>query len=290
MTPHPASPVTDWMAIPGYRAPAEHLLGVSVPEADTEHARVIQTGVPRAFSLGWLGVLVDTAGGRWLPHRLGPGMRCPTVTMHLELVRPHVAGRDSVLVADGRPLSHGDGWALGEIVVMGAGLLPLAVGNTRFVLAESDPSAPDPPQLSGVVTGESGRADDLMTLLGVPEVEATGGRASLVFRPATVHTNPYGIVHGGLHVALVDLAMSSAIDTVIDTAMHDSTPDGAGMELLGVDVAFHRPIPVDDPVSVTATVMHRGRTAALAEATVYAGNGKPLTTARGNFGRFRTAP
>jgi uncharacterized protein (TIGR00369 family) len=115
-----------------------------------------------------------------------------------------------------------------------------------------------------------------MTLLGMSVESAADGRATLTFTPGERHANPFPVVHGGLHTALVDAAMTAALAGLAG---------GAEMTLLSLDLTYHRPIPVGDgPVTVTAAVLHRGRRSALAEAGVVAPNGKALTTARGTFG------
>jgi uncharacterized protein (TIGR00369 family) len=86
------------------------------------------------------------------------------------------------------------------------------------------------------------------------------------------------VVHGGLHTALVDAAMTAALGGIAGAA---------DMTLLSLDLTFHRPIPVGEwPVSVSASVLQHGRRSASVEACIGAPTGKALTTARGTFGRL----
>ena len=61
-----------WLHGAGDRVPAEQLLGVTVPDVGPERARAVQTRVPATLSPGWLGVLVDAAGGRPLASAMAP--------------------------------------------------------------------------------------------------------------------------------------------------------------------------------------------------------------------------
>jgi uncharacterized protein (TIGR00369 family) len=276
-----------------HQMPAEELMGVRVVDAAPGTASGVQAaGDTVTLSLGWFGVLADAMGGRPVAFSLPPGHGLSTVSMHLDLVRPPADADRYALAGEGRLLELGRSWGLSALTITGARSRVLAVGTVRFLVypmadaSEHFPANGSTTHTSGGTASEVGDASrpaagDLITLLGMTVESAIDGQATLTLTPAAGHANPFPIVHGGLHTALIDAAITAALA---------SLPGGPEMTLLSLDLTYHRPIPVDGvPVSVTATVLHRGRSSVLAEATISGPNGKALTTARGTFGLL-TAP
>ncbi len=262
----------DWIARPDRPMPAEELMGVRVVHAEPGTVEGTQTALdPDTVSLGWFGVLADTMSGRGVACALPPGMSLSTVTMHQELVALPSVDDCAAVTASGRVVSMDEGWALGRFTVRGAGDRPLVVGTARFML---HPEARDTVAGPAYPVSLDYRHRDLAFRLGL-EVEHVGdGRAELSWTPRPRHANPYPIVHGGLHAALADAALSRAVGD-------------PGLTLLTLDLSFHRPIPIDGAaVTVEGRTLHGGRRTALAEGAVRAASGKPLTSARGSFGRL----
>jgi uncharacterized protein (TIGR00369 family) len=270
------APVTDWLSEPGLPMPAERLMGVRVLEAVAGRASGSQDFLdPGTVSLGWFGVLADTMSGRPVACSMAPGQSLSTVSMHLDLVRAPTPADCAGVAGAGRLIELSRSWALSEVTVTGAGSRRLVLGSVRFMVHASQHS-PELPLTNGA--GHLDRSPDLRTRLGLQVEHAADGRAGLSFMPTEQHTNPYPMVHGGLHAALVDAALTAAVG---------STPSGDALSLLTLDLNYHRPIRVGpDRVRIEALVLQQGRRTAVAEATVRNAEGKALTSARGGFGRW----
>jgi uncharacterized protein (TIGR00369 family) len=99
-------------------------------------------------------------------------------------------------------------------------------------------------------------------LMNFTIVEAEEGRVVFEGYPGEEHYNPIGVVHGGFALALFDSAMGCAI--------HTTLPQGVGYTTTDVQVRFIRGITKDTgPVRCEATVVHVGRSTAVAEAKLY---------------------
>lgn len=257
--------------------PAEKLMGVRVLEAEPGFASGVQS-VPEAaeLSLGWFGVIADALAGRPVAFSLPERESLSTVSMHLDLVRPPSTADRSMLAGEGRMLELGRSWALCGLTLTGAGSGTLVVGTVRFLVYPMTGSSGSSPAEETAPDRLADDGESLLTLLGMTVEEAGDGRARLTFTPAQRHSNPFPVVHGGLHTGLVDTAMTAALASIAG---------GSGMTLLSLDLTYHRPIPVGEgAVGVTAEVLQHGRRSALVEAAVLAASGKALTTARGTFG------
>lgn len=103
----------------------------------------------------------------------------------------------------------------------------------------------------------------IAVLLDMRPVELEEGRAVFAVTPQEFHYNPIGVVHGGLAATLIDSATGCAVQTTL--------PAGEAYTTLEVKVNFARPMTRDTGrVLCEATVVHRGRTVATAEARVIA--------------------
>jgi uncharacterized protein (TIGR00369 family) len=105
-------------------------------------------------------------------------------------------------------------------------------------------------------------------------VEVDEGRAVFAGEPGEEHYNPIGVVHGGYAATLLDSAIGSAVHTTLDA--------GTAYTTLTLEAKFVRPITRDTgPIVCTATVIHRGRRQATAEARLTDGGGRLLAHATG---------
>ncbi|HET7229927.1 MAG TPA: PaaI family thioesterase [Longimicrobium sp.] len=108
--------------------------------------------------------------------------------------------------------------------------------------------------------------------LGFTLAEVDDGRAVFTCEPAEYHYNPIGMVHGGVAATLMDSAMGCAV--------HTRLPAGAGYTTLEMKVNLLRAITVDTgPLRCEGTLIHLGRTTALAEARITDAAGKLLAHA-----------
>jgi uncharacterized protein (TIGR00369 family) len=106
-------------------------------------------------------------------------------------------------------------------------------------------------------------------LMNFTIVEAEEGRVVFEGYPGEEHYNPIGVVHGGFGLALFDSAMGCAV--------HTTLPQGVGYTTTDVQVRFIRGITKDTgPVRCEATVVHVGRSTAVAEAKLRDGDGRVL--------------
>ena len=103
--------------------------------------------------------------------------------------------------------------------------------------------------------------------LGFTLEEVEEGRVVFGVTPAEYHYNPIGVVHGGLAATLMDSAMGSAVHTLL--------PAGSGYTTLEIKTNLLRALKADTgPVRCEGTVIHAGRTTALAEARLTDATGR----------------
>ncbi len=84
----------------------------------------------------------------------------------------------------------------------------------------------------------------------------------VAFRGAArfAHTNPFGTVHGGWYGTVLDSAMGCAVMTRV--------PKGFWYTTLEYKVNITRALPIDMPIEAVGTVLHAGRSTAVAEAAI----------------------
>lgn len=108
-------------------------------------------------------------------------------------------------------------------------------------------------------------------LMNFTLVEVEEGRVVFEGYPGEEHYNPIGVVHGGFALTLFDSAMGCAI--------HTTLPQGVGYTTTDVQVRFIRGITKETgPVRCEATVVHVGRSTAVAEAKLYDNERRVLGT------------
>ncbi|MET8975168.1 PaaI family thioesterase [Streptomyces sp. NPDC004539] len=91
--------------------------------------------------------------------------------------------------------------------------------------------------------------------------EVEKGRAVFSIVPGEQHYNPIGSVHGGVYATLLDSAAGCAVQSVL--------PPETGYTSLDLTVKFLRRITAETGrVRAVGTVLHAGRTTALAEAVL----------------------
>jgi len=91
--------------------------------------------------------------------------------------------------------------------------------------------------------------------------EVEKGRVVFSIVPGEHHYNPIGSVHGGVYATLLDSAAGCAVQSTL--------PPGMGYTSLDLTVKFLRRITAETGrVRAIGTVLHSGRTTALAEAVL----------------------
>lgn len=155
---------------------------------------------------------------------------------------------------------------------------PEATRERRVVWQDPVASAAQAAGLSGREYLERIAAGDIppppiAVLLRMQPVELGDGHAVFEGEPGEEHYNPIGQVHGGYAATI--------LDSVLGCAVHTTLPQGGAYSTLTLEVKYTRPITRDTGrVRAEATVVHRGRTQAVAEARLRASDtGKVLATA-----------
>jgi uncharacterized protein (TIGR00369 family) len=98
-------------------------------------------------------------------------------------------------------------------------------------------------------------------LLGFGIDRVDEGNVVFSMDPVHDHVNPLGTVHGGIITTLLDSAMGCAV--------HTTLPAGGMYTTLELKVNFLRPsFEGGERLLAEGTVLHRGTTAVLAEATI----------------------
>ena len=98
-------------------------------------------------------------------------------------------------------------------------------------------------------------------LMNIQITEVTRGRVVFEGVPAEYHYNPLGTVHGGLAATLLDSAMGCCVNSCLEAGDMYTT--------LELKVNYLRAITIDTGrVRAISTIVHIGRTTALAEARV----------------------
>ncbi len=114
--------------------------------------------------------------------------------------------------------------------------------------------------MRGIMTGEL-PAPPVARLLGFGIDRVDEGNVIFTMDPLEAHQNPLGTVHGGIITTLLDSAMGCAV--------HTTLPPGGMYTTLELKVNFLRPSFAGGArLLAEGTVLHRGSTAVLVEATI----------------------
>ena len=114
--------------------------------------------------------------------------------------------------------------------------------------------------MRGIMTGEL-PAPPIAQLLGFGIDRVDEGNVVFTMDPLEAHQNPLGTVHGGIISTLLDSAMGCAV--------HTTLPPGGMYTTLELKVNFLRPSFAGGArLLAEGTVLHRGSTAVLVEATI----------------------
>lgn len=107
----------------------------------------------------------------------------------------------------------------------------------------------------------------IMNLIGFTAGEFEPGRVSFKLVPDESHFNLLGMVHGG--------AIATLLDTVMGCAVHSTLAAGRGYTTLNLGVNYIRPVTLaSGELTAEATVVHAGRTTAIAQARLVDKAGK----------------
>jgi uncharacterized protein (TIGR00369 family) len=120
--------------------------------------------------------------------------------------------------------------------------------------------------LSLVISGELPQPP-MARLMDIQLVAVENGRAVFATTPSEFHYNPLGSVHGGFGATLLDSAMGCAV--------HSTLEAGDAYTTLELKINFLRPLThATGLVRGIGTIVHAGRTTALAEGRIEDATGK----------------
>lgn len=296
--------------------PIGHLMGSRPVEFGIGESRSLMPASPWFQSpqgripLGVLAVLADLAFGTSYGSLLPPGGGFTTAELSLTRVQETRPGGE--LMAQGRVVHAGDSSVLTEARVFDAQGELVAAGLSRLATFPPPPELPPIPdplphverpvydtpdpwarELNGALLeeadweGRSGREvleaqingelpqPPISRLTGLRVRQVGDGNAVVELPSSPWLSTPAGTVQGGFTALIADTALACAIQTTM--------PRGDAFLPLDVKVNYLRPVMPDGRLlTATAEVTHRGRSLAVAHATVHNADGKPVALATGS--------
>jgi uncharacterized protein (TIGR00369 family) len=296
--------------------PIHHLTGMLPTAATEDSATFVMPATPWLLSppgfvsLGALAMLADGGLGCAVQVGLPPATPYTTSDLSLTFLRPVVAdGR--MLSARGRLIHGGRSLGVADALIEDGEGRPVAHCTTRcFVLPPIDPppqppgrletvtptmyETPDPYQravagealgqevwdrMTGLEVMRAIAAGDLPTppithLTGLRPMDFDEGKATFTLPSSPWLCSPSGYVQGGVIALLADTVLATAIQTTVGRRTAYSPLD--------LKVSFVRPVLPDGRDLVgEATVVHRGRSMAVARADLVNAEGKAVAVASG---------
>jgi uncharacterized protein (TIGR00369 family) len=295
----------------GPRPPIHHLTGLTPVEAGFGSSTFrmpvtpwLQTTVPGLMVGGIIAFLADGPLGTAIMTMLPPLSYMATSDMSLSFLRPATLDSGS-LVGRARLIHGGRSVALSEVTIEDNLGRHLAHGTSRgFLLtapgAPSEPMAvesppkyttPDPylrpvvgapfsqgewNRMSGLEVLHTSIAGDhpppIYHLTGIRPTEAAEGSCTFVMPASPWLASPQPVLYGGAIAMLADAALSCAVMTI--------NPAGGSFAPLDLKVNYLRPVlPDGGLMTAHATLVHRGRSMAVATAELSNEQGKRIALA-----------
>jgi uncharacterized protein (TIGR00369 family) len=264
----------------------------------------LQTTVPGLISGGIIAFLADGPLGTAIMTVLPPLSFMTTSDLSLSFLRPATL-ESGTLVGRARLIHGGKSVALSEVNIEDGQGRHLAHGTSRgFLLTvpdapesqEREPTpiyaTPDPyrrpvegaplPQemwdrTSGLdmlreCVNRSVTAPPIYHLTGLHPTEAAEGSCTFALPASTWLASPAPVLYGGAIAMLADAATSGAVMSVM--------PAGASFATLDLKVNYLRPVlPDGGMMTARGTLVHRGRTMAVATAELFNDDGKRIALA-----------
>lgn len=113
--------------------------------------------------------------------------------------------------------------------------------------------------------------------LGIELLRAEAGASELRLALTSVHLNSWEVMHGGVTMALLDVALSTACRSV--------APAGTGVVTIEMKTSFMQP--GTGEMRASGRLLHRSTTMAYCEGEVRDGSGKLVAKAMGTFKYLR---
>ena len=108
--------------------------------------------------------------------------------------------------------------------------------------------------------------------LGFELVKMEGGESIITFEPKREHMNSFLVAHGGAIMTLLDVSLATAARSIdLET----------GVVTIEMKTSFMRPC--QGPLTARGRLMHRTKSMAFSEGTVYDAEGRACAHATGTF-------
>ena len=118
-----------------------------------------------------------------------------------------------------------------------------------------------------------------VSLVGIERHQASSGSSLSVLAPRAELLNSFGVMHGGVLMTLMDVAMASAARSL--------QPD-LGVVTVELKTSFMRP--ARGTLQARGRVLHRSGTMAFTEATIFDASERAVAHASGTFKYVRRSP
>lgn len=145
---------------------------------------------------------------------------------------------------------------------------------------EEQPGPDEVAELSGLellrasIAGEL-PAPPISRLMGMDLVEVEEGWCRFTTTPGPQHTNPVGVVHGGM--------LATLMDAVTGVAVQSHLPPAAGYSTTDLHVRYVRRVVPGEVVEATGRTLHVGRTMATAQGEARDQDGRLLGTGTASY-------
>lgn len=218
---------------------------------------------------GSLGVVLDDALGFSVFRARPPDTGAVTTEISVDVVAPG-PWSGAGLVAVGRLLAIDDigGLAACEVVDDRGAIVATGTARCQFVPVPRAAAAAEAGH-AVMPTVEPPAVYGVLDLLGARQEPGETTARIVVDRPAPL-SNGLGMVHGGVLFCLSEMAA---------TALTRPGPDAVAEQTMSVRLNLLRPARIDEPLVVTADVLHRSRSVTVSRVTASGMSGKPYTAA-----------
>lgn len=231
----PEPTMGDDVTVHAPRHPADALTGCRVESRGHDSATAVLALPEQTASLGHLGMVADICTAQAMAGAVPEGQGFVTLGLHLHLVGSVVPG--SYVRGVGERLSFDGTSGLSRALLTNPDGSIAAAATGRFMVVE------ERTKTTGTIRrqplADLKAPDDWDWALGIVSSEHSGGTAVLRAVPHSNVRNHAPMMHGGIHLRALELAIRAAIEE-----------PGRQPVLTDLDVAFHRPVPADGETAV----------------------------------------
>lgn len=266
----PETTMGDEATVLAARHPADALTGCRVESRGHDIATAVLALPEQAASLGHLGMLADVSTAQAMASAVPDGQGFVTLALHLHLVGTVSPG--SYVRGIGERLSFDGTSGLSRALLTNPDGSIAAAATGRFMVVEVGTKNTGTVRRQPLADLEP--PGDWDWALGIVSREHADGTAVLRAVPHPDVRNQAPMMHGGVHLRALELAMRAAIGE-----------PGRQPVLADLDVAFHRPAPADGETAVLlrGAVERRSRRVITATGSLETTDGRLLSSGRATF-------